>query len=418
MAKLGRPGAPEHLTASDPGILLRVEGRRFPRRYARPEVAQNRTNLLLDVGLAAAAFGLTLALIAVEDSHSNQLDAPTIALAALASLPLIARRRAPLSVFVFTTCASAALFAVATPAGPPVGPTIALYGVAAGVGESRVGQRAALAVVVGMLTVHLAAVGLSEDSFPAAGLVFAVVLWGGVWLAGERSRLRAERLKALEERALRAEREAERERRLAAAEERMRIARDLHDSAGHAINVILVHAGLGRLRTEHDAAGAREALETIEEVARETAGEIDQLVGVLREDAASGEVEPPPGLAAVEELIARHRAAGLDVSATVEGQRRPLPTNVDRGAYRILQEALTNAARHGNGSAEVLVSFRPAALELTVTNPIGTPAARQDGAGHGVVGMRERADLLGGSLDAAAQAGRFRVHAWLPVAPE
>jgi signal transduction histidine kinase len=388
------------------------------RRYARPEVAANRTNLLLDAGLAVVAFALSLVLIAVEDSHSNQLDAPTIALAALASLPLVARRRAPLSVFVFTTCASAALFAVATPAGPPVGPTIALYGVAAGVGESRAGQRAALAVVVVMLTVHLAAVGLQRDSFPATELVFAVVLWGGVWLAGERSRLRAERLKALEERALRAEREAERERRLAAAEERMRIARDLHDSAGHAINVILVHAGLGRLRTDHDAAGAREALETIEEVARETAGEIDQLVGVLRQDAASGEVEPPPGLAAVEELVARHRAAGLDVVATIEGQRRPLPPNVDRGAYRILQEALTNAARHGSGSAEVLLTFETTALEVTVTNPIGTRATRQNGAGHGVVGMRERADLLGGSLEAAPQAGRFRVHAWLPVAQQ
>ena len=388
------------------------------RRYARPKVGPNRTNLLLDAGLAIVAFALSLVLIAVEDSHSNQLDAPTIALAALASLPLVARRRAPLSVFVFTTCASAALFAVATPAGPPVGPTIALYGVAAGVGESRAGQRMALAVVVVMLTVHLAAVGLQQDAFPAAELGFAVVLWGGVWLAGERSRLRAERLKALEERALRAEREAERERRLAAAEERMRIARDLHDSAGHAINVILVHAGLGRLRTEHDAAGAREALETIEEVARETAGEIDQLVGVLRQDAASGEVEPPPGLAAVEELVARHRAAGLDVVATIERQRRPLPANVDRGAYRILQEALTNAARHGNGSAEVLVTFETGALEVTVTNPIGARSTRQNGAGHGVVGMRERADLLGGSLEAAPQAGRFRVHAWLPVAPQ
>jgi len=388
------------------------------RRYARPKVGPNRTNLLLDAGLAIVAFALSLVLIAVEDSHSNQLDAPTIALAALASLPLVARRRAPLSVFVFTTCASAALFAVATPAGPPVGPTIALYGVAAGVGESRAGQRMALAVVVVMLTVHLTAVGLQQDAFPAAELGFAVVLWGGVWLAGERSRLRAERLKALEERALRAEREAERERRLAAAEERMRIARDLHDSAGHAINVILVHAGLGRLRTEHDAAGAREALETIEEVARETAGEIDQLVGVLRQDAASGEVEPPPGLAAVEELVARHRAAGLDVVATIEGQRRPLPANVDRGAYRILQEALTNAARHGNGSAEVLVTFETGALEVTVTNPIGARSTRQNGAGHGVVGMRERADLLGGSLEAAPQAGRFRVHAWLPVAPQ
>jgi signal transduction histidine kinase len=380
------------------------------------EAVSVRRERLLDVALAIVAFGLSLILVAVEDSGTNELDPAAIALAALASLPLVGRRRAPLAVFVFTTCASAALFAVAAPAGPPVGPTIALYGVAARLGESRAGQRLSLAVVVVMLAIHLTAVGLQENSFPATPLAFAVVLWGGVWLAGERSRLRAERLKELEERALRAEREADRERRLAAAEERMRIARDLHDSAGHAINVILVHAGLGRLRTGQDAEGAREALETIEEVARETAGEIDQLVGVLRQDAPLGEVEPPPGVAAVEELVARHRAAGLNVSATIEGQRRPLPANVDRGAYRILQEALTNAARHGNGSAEVLVRFGPEAVELSVTNSMRAPETSPGGTGHGVIGMRERADLLGGSLEAAADAGRFRVHARLPLA--
>ncbi|MGH2780674.1 MAG: sensor histidine kinase, partial [Thermoleophilaceae bacterium] len=220
----------------------------------------------------------------------------------------------------------------------------------------------------------------------------------------------------LEERALRAEREAERERQLAAAEERMRIARDLHDSAGHAINVILVHAGLGRLRTDRDPEGAREAFETIEAVARETVGEIDQMVGVLRESGEGGDsVEPPAGLAALDALVERHRATGLDVTATWSGERRPLAPGVDQGAYRILQEALTNAARHGNGSAEVLVGFGGDSLELTVTNPIGDELGR-DGDGHGVVGMRERAALLGGGLEAGAREGRFRVHARLPLA--
>jgi signal transduction histidine kinase len=376
-----------------------------------------KRDILIDAGLAVVAFGFSLLLIGISDSGTSDLDAPAIVLAALASLPLVARRRAPLSVFVFMTLASAALYAVAAPAGPPVGPTIALYSVAAGVGESRAGQRVTLAVVVVMLIVHVSAVGVQDGSFPAASLAFAVAVWGGIWLAGERSRIRAERLRELEERALRAERETERERQLASAEERMRIARDLHDSAGHAINVILVHAGLGRLRTEQDSAGAREALETIEEVARETAGEIDQLVGVLRDAPASGEVEPPPGLGAVDDLVARHRDAGLDVSVTFDGERRTLPHNVDRGAYRILQEALTNAARHGAGAADVRVRFQPGTLELDVTNAVGAASAGR-GNGHGVIGMHERAELLGGDLEAGAEAGRFRVTARLPIPAE
>jgi signal transduction histidine kinase len=178
---------------------------------------------------------------------------------------------------------------------------------------------------------------------------------------------------------------------------------------------------LGRLQAKEGPDDVREAFETIEEVARETVGEIDQLVGVLREDGplANGrnEVEPPPGLAALEALLQRHRAAGLEVTAKVVGERRPLSPGVDRGAYRILQEALTNAARHGTGSARVELAFGPNALDVTVANPVlQTEAARHVGGGHGVIGMRERATGLRGSLDAAARDGHFQVHARLPFA--
>jgi signal transduction histidine kinase len=224
----------------------------------------------------------------------------------------------------------------------------------------------------------------------------------------------------LEERALRAEREAERERRLAAAEERGRIARDLHDSAGHAINVILVHAGMGRLQAGRDAEKTREAFQTIEEVARETVGEIDEMVRVLREDGGTPEeVEPPAGLAALEGLAERHRAAGLRVTTAFRGERRPLSAGVDLAAYRILQEALTNAARHGDGDASVDVAFGQGQLELRVVNALpGGRAAPADGGGHGLVGMRERAALLGGSLEAGALNGRFEVRATLPLREE
>jgi signal transduction histidine kinase len=340
-----------------------------------------------------------------------------VLLTALASLPLMARRVAPIPVFVLTAVASAALRGIAEPAGPPIGPTLALYWMAAGSETARTRPRLIVGLVVAMLAAHLTATGLAEGRFPGVELLFGVLVWGGAWLAGDRTRLRHERMAELEERTLRAEREAENERRLAAAEERTRLARDLHDSAGHAINVILVHAGAGRLQAERNPAAAREAFETIEEVARETVGDIDQLVRVLRDDAASaseGRVDQPPGLAALDGLVERHRAAGLTVTTAVSGPRRPLPTRLDRGAYRIIQEALTNAARHGGGSAHVAVAFGDTALEITVANPLRSGPAARPGGGHGIAGMRERAVLLGGSLEVGVREGRFEVLARLP----
>jgi signal transduction histidine kinase len=266
-----------------------------------------------------------------------------------------------------------------------------------------------------VLAGHLAATAVTEDRLPLPEALWGIGVWGGAWLAGDRTRLRHQRMAELEERALRAERDAERERRLAAAEERNRIARDLHDSAGHAMNVILVHAGLGRMRGGDDSEAARDAFATIEEVARETVGEIDQMVSALREAPSDG-VEPPPGLAAVDSLLERHRAAGLDISAAVRGHVRQLPPGVDQGAYRILQEALTNAARHGDGSARVVISFGDDALDLAVANPL-PPEPSSSGGGHGLPGMRERAALLGGTLDAAPSGTEYRVHAHLPLRP-
>ena len=389
---------------------------------ALPVLSRARRDALLDAGIAVAVFAASLGLLAGDlgHHHGSGFDAVAVVLTALASLPLAARRFAPLAVFVVTAAASIALRGIAEPMGPPIGPTLALYWVATAGSGSRARMRVTLAIVGVMLVGHLAAAGLHDDGFPGTELLFGVLVWGGVWLVGERTRLRHERMAELEERALRAEREADRERRLAAAEERGRIARDLHDSAGHAINVILVHAGLGRLQTERDPESARETFATIEDVARETVGEIDQLVRILREDDSRpedrDEVEPPPGLAALEGLVDRHRAAGLEVTTTIRGERRPLPPAVDRGAYRILQEALTNAARHGDGSASVEVAFDAAALQVTVANQIRNgSSAGVGGGGHGIVGMRERAALLGGTLQAGSRDGRFELLARLPL---
>jgi signal transduction histidine kinase len=395
-------------------------GIRTPRieRYARLEMTpSSRNDRLIDTALALAVFAGSLGLLAAGDPHGGRGEfyALNVLLAAAASLPLVAWRRAPLAVFIVTAVASTLLRGIAEPAGPPLGPTVAVYLVAFASDGSRARTRLTLALVGVMLVAHLAATGLAQDAFPGVETLFGVLTWGGAWLAGDRMRLRREQMIELEERAVRAERDAERERLLATAEERARIARDLHDSAGHAMNVILVHAGMGRLQSERDPGSAREAFATIEEVARETVAEIDQMVRVLREDSlAPGEVEPPPGLAALEGLVQRHRDAGLDVTTTVSGARRSLPPRIDRGAFRILQEALTNAARHGDGSASVELAFGGDALEVTVANPVGP--ARTTGGGHGLIGMRERAALLGGSLDVAASNGSFELRARLPYA--
>jgi signal transduction histidine kinase len=364
-------------------------------------------------------FALSLALIAARGDHGADapgLDLLGVLLAALASLPLIARRRAPLAVFVLTAAASAVLNGLGYPPGPPLGPTVALYFLALSPEKTRASRWLTGGVVASLFVLHAGAAGVAEDEFPTVPLLFGALVWGGAWVIGDRVRQRRARIAELEEQLRRAAREAERERRLAAAEERTRIARDLHDSAGHAINVILVQAGAARLLNKQDPERAQAALETIEEVARETLGEIDQLVRALREDdlpeETGGTVEPPLGLAALETLAERHRSAGLAVSVRTRGSRRPLPRGLDQAAYRILQEALTNAAKHGRGTAEVELSFGPSALKLTVTNPASNGSA--DAGGHGLVGMRERAALLGGSLEASASDGRFRVRARLP----
>jgi signal transduction histidine kinase len=207
----------------------------------------------------------------------------------------------------------------------------------------------------------------------------------------------------------------ERERLLAVAEERTRIARELHDSAGHAVNVIAIRAGAARLHHSQDADRSLLALQAIEDVARETAEEIDQIVGTLREGGpANGAVEAPPGLASLETLIAHHAAAGLEVTFDSAGARRPLGGAADRATYRILQEALTNAARHGAGSARIELTFGDAAVELIVTNPVLADGAPRSGGGHGVIGMRERATLLGGDFQAERSNGAFRVRARIP----
>jgi signal transduction histidine kinase len=394
----------------------------------------------VDVAVALGLFATTLVLLAHGGLKALRpgarpgigvadLPPPTVLLAAVSTLPLVAWRRAPFAVFAVTASASVALVARGDDHDLALGAAAALYLLAAGRTPkgSATGwswTATTTGVVVGFFLSYLAGAVAAQGSFPVPELLHTSLAWAAAWFAGERTRLRRAHIAQLRERADRAEQEADRERRLAAAEERARIARDLHDSAGHAINVIAVRAGAARLRHGREPDRSLQALEAIEELARQTAADIDHIVGTLRAatDGPTPEavVEAPPGLASLDTLVARHTAAGLDVTVEPSGAARALSDPADQGAYRILQEALTNAARHGAGRAVVGVAYRDSGIELTVTNPVGRQPAEgpvtPPRGGHGLVGMRERALLLGGELDAGRVNGDFRVRARIPYA--
>ncbi len=374
---------------------------------------------LLDVAIAGVALAATMSQL----SHggitptrpgSGGLDLVGVVLAVCSAAPLVAWRRFPLGAFVATAVSSVLLVGLGYPLDLIVGPVGAVYLLAASRERETPWTPRTTATVVGLLVAYLGAAGLAQGSFPAIELLHTGLAAAGAWFAGERTRLRREQLAEFKERALRAEREAERERLLAVAEERTRIARDLHDSAGHAISVIAVRAGAARLRHDQDPDRSRSALAVIEDLARQTAEEIDQIVATLREGGADGTGTAPPALASLDTLIAYHATTGLTVTLDSTGTPRPLGGLADQAAYRILQEALTNASRHGTGSAGIALRFGDAALDLTVTNPVIATSTPRPGGGHGLIGMRERATLLGGSLDAGLVNGGFRVHARIP----
>jgi signal transduction histidine kinase len=377
--------------------------------------ARRARSFLFDALVAVLALAMSLGAMAHGGwnrdgtaANDHRLDALGVALALAMALPLVARRLWPVPVLAAVAPATGSLYALDY-GFPPVAFAVALYTVARWPDPTRPWVRNA--VLAGSVAVLLGP-SLARDGL-GPGVFAGTVVCAVAWFVGDRVRQRQERIATNAERARQTERDAERERRLASAEERTRIARDLHDAAGHAVNVILVQAGAARLLLEQDPERSRAALRTIEDVARETLAEIDQLVRALRDPAGTDGVEPPAGLAALDTLVARSRAGGLDVQLERLGERRTLPPGVDQAAYRILREALTNASRHGSGTARVELTYGSAALELDVSNPL-PPGAVEARAGHGIVGMRERAALVDGTLETQAEDGVFRVRARLP----
>jgi signal transduction histidine kinase len=236
------------------------------------------------------------------------------------------------------------------------------------------------------------------------------------WTVGFVLNRRTAQTRELSERAARLEQEQQEAAYRAVAEERQRIARELHDVVAHSVSVMTVQAGAVRRLLRPEQEKERQALETIEATGREALTEMRRLVGLLREQGAMPEFAPQPGLGTMDALLDTVRSAGLPVELDVDGTPRELPPGIDLAAYRVVQEALTNALKYG-GTAHAWVSlhWREDELELEVAND-GKGDGDGSGGGHGLAGMRERVSLYGGTLDSGPRdGGGYVVRARLPV---
>ena len=347
--------------------------------------------------------------------HPGQPSAGIAAylLLAVGGAALIARRRYPVAVLAITL--AVAIWPGMASQGRPV--WIALIVAFFTAVQARQRAAAIASLVIGYVA-SIWPPWLIGTSGHAGG-AFAVGLALGLLFllaVAEVIRARGQRTAALEH-----SRQEELRRR--AGEERMRIARDLHDVVAHNISVMNVQANTALHLMDRQPDRARSALTTINEVSKQALVELRTVLGVLRAVDESEPRAPVPGLARLDDLADTAAAAGLAVRVEESGQRVPLPADVDLGAYRIVQEALTNSARHSNGStATIRIAYREDALLIEVDDdgaprPPGRPPGQTYGAGTGITGMTERAVALGGTLQAAPQPeGGFAVRARLPLA--
>ena len=271
-------------------------------------------------------------------------------------------------------------------------------------------------LAVGLATIPLS-VATSNSGFSPNDTLWVTLIVAAPWGAGRLVRGMKGRASLLEHRNVQLEAEQEIATAQASADERVRIARELHDVIAHALSLIVVQARGGRRMIHRNRSHeALETFDTVELAAQQALDEMRRLLGMLREDDGDLALTPPPSLARLPELIAQVADAGLSADLVIEGVPCDLPPGIDVSAYRILQEALTNALRHsGTSKARVVVTYGPDRLELQVLDE-GWGVADTSGSGHGLIGIRERVAIYGGELQAGTRpGGGYALRARLPL---
>jgi signal transduction histidine kinase len=367
-----------------------------------------------DLLIAALAVAAMLELIVGRDSARTTLWFGLPALAILA-LPIFARRRYPFGGLIAYWVLAAGISLIDWQLIPSVeGLFVVGLAVAFLLGNLRNAWQAAVGLVV--IVSSLVVLVYQIPGHTTSELVFLPIDFAVAWVAGFALRERTEKAEAAELRAAVAERERDAAARIAVAEERARIARELHDIVAHAVSVMVLQVGAVRHKLPDALAEDRDALRSVERAGRTALTEMRRLLAAMRPDGDEAELFPQPGLDGLGSLMDEVGRAGLPVQLHVDGERFPLPRAIDLSAYRIVQEGLTNALKHaGANKADVTVRYLPGGVELEVRDD-GAGASKDDGLGHGLIGIRERVKIYGGEMAAGAEnGGGFVLSTRLPV---
>ena len=394
-----------------PALAYRLCVRRMLISMWRSSRAQRTGDALLALLLVTWSVGAVL----TGDPSWGTPKTLAAMLALASTLPVAWRSRYPLTSAAVVLVANGGCVYAAVPHEAAFQPFVALTLAAYSAGSHAEGRRADCVpplLALGALPLFIAAVQHGQSG----GNAFPSYVWLiAAWAVGRTVRSWRHKSEALERANLELAEQRARQEEAAIAVERGRIARELHDVIAHNVAMMVVQAGAATRVLDGEHPQVRAALDVIASTGRQTVDEMRTVLGVLRADEPSSSREPQPGLHNLSQLMASVEQAGLPVQLCVQGQPQPLPQAVDLSAFRIVQEALTNAVKHaGAACATVTVTYRRDELEIEVRDD-GAGRGGGEGTGHGLVGMRERAAMLGGQLEAMHTGSGFRVHARLPL---
>ncbi len=365
-----------------------------------------------DAGLPAAL----LALAVVELVSLGLADTAALPFAVVTSTLLVARRRWPWAIGTLTCVVMAMLPWFGPELDDPATPILVV-----GVATYTMGRRlpdlrgaASVALLLGLLVVDLQFT--TKDKFDVSDVVFLAVMTLPPYAAGRVMRALAARNERLREQAAELLRLQDQVRVEAAAAERGRIARELHDVIAHSVSAMVVQASAAEELMAGDPVRARAAVREVATTGRRALAETGRLLHLLRDSGDELGLAPDVGLGRLTELVDGFRRDGLDVSLDVSGSVADLPAGVDLSAYRVVQESLTNALKHGDATVRVDIARNAERLRIEVVNPMSPTSVRPGGSGLGLVGMGERVSVFGGSLSHGVVDGAWCLVAELPLA--